>query len=792
MVGVLDRKLLREVRSSGALLFAISSIIAVGVMCFVYMRSAYYNLTLAKWQYYSQCRMGDFWVEVKKAPLAELEAIGRMPGVIGVRPRIGMYATVDLERVPTPLNGLVLSLPDNRTPIINDIVLRRGGYFTPRRDNEVIVNDAFARGHKIFPGQWLHLILNNRRQELLVVGTAISSEFVYLVRPGSIAPDPEHFGIFYIKKTYAQDVFDFDGAANQLVGQLAPALAEHPEEVLRRIETTLAPYGVFTTTPLAHQASNRFLSDEIRGLGVFANIMPFIFLAVAALVLNMLMVRLIDQQQVVIGTLKAIGYSDRQVFAHFAKYGMALGFLGGLVGLVLGYGMAEFVTSLYRMFYEFPDLRNRVYPLTYLGGLGISLGCAVIGSLHGGRAALRLSAAEAMRPRPPVQGGAIPLERLVRLWRRLSFGWRLVLRNVFRHRLRAAVGVFAAAMGAALLVCGFMLSGAIAYLIDFQFQKIMRSDVDLSFEDERGLSALLEARGLPGVDHAEPTLDVACTFVNGAYRRRGAITGLISDARLTIPRDQQGRAIRIPHAGLVMSRKLAEILHIERGSRIEILPVKGRREPLEMPVTEIADSFIGLTVYAHIDYLSRRLGEELAITGVQLATAPGASTTKELYPELKRLPALQAVNIRGDVIRNLQVVVDTQRIFIGLLVIFAGVIFFCSLLNSSLISLAERRREVATFRVLGYTSWQVGGLFLRESMLINCLGTLLGLPLGYLLAVLMSILYNTEMFRFPVFAPPGVWIATVALAILFALAAHAVVQRSIHKLDWLDASKTGE
>ena len=94
--------------------------------------------------------------------------------------------------------------------------------------------------------------------------------------------------------------------------------------------------------------------------------------------------------------------------------------------------------------------------------------------------------------------------------------------------------------------------------------------------------------------------------------------------------------------------------------------------------------------------------------------------------------------------------------------------------------------------MLGYTPWEVGGLFLRESMVINFLGTAVGLPLGYLLAMLMSILYDTEMFRFPLVAPPNAWISTVILAIVFALAAHAVVQRNIHRLDWLDASKTRE
>ena len=792
MVNVLDRKLLREVRSSKAMLLAITSIMAVGAMCFVYMRSTYHNLSLAKWRYYSQCRMADFWIEVKKAPLAEVERLNKLPGVAAIRPRIQFFATVDLERVAEPLNGLVLSLPDERQPVINDIVMQSGGYFTDRRSNEVIVNAAFARRQGIRPGQTIHLILNNRRQELQVVGTAISSEFVYLVSPGSIAPDPEHFGVFYLKRTFAEEVFDFGGATNQIVGLLDPAHRGQPQEILRQIEAILAPYGVATSYAQATQASNQFLSDEIRGLGIFSRIMPAIFLAVAALVLNLLMVRLIDQQRVTIGTFKALGYFDSQIFLHYTKFALGLGLVSGLVGLALGYLMANFVTSLYRMFYEFPDLRNQIYPGTYAGGLCVALGCALVGSLQAARAALRLNPAEAMRPKLPAQGGAIWLERFPWLWQRLSFGWRLVLRNVFRNRLRTAVGMFATAMGAGLLVCGFILSSAINYLIGFQFQLVTHSDIDLRFKDERGWGALLDASGLSGVDFAEPVFDVGCTFVHGAHRRRGAISGVVSDSRLTIPRDIEGRRLRIPPTGLAMSRKLAKLLEVSPGDEITVLPTKGLRDPLSMRVAELSDSYIGLAVYADIRYLSRVMGEEFAVNGVQLAVdkRPGAQT--RLFRELKQLPAVQSVNARGNTIKNLEMIVATQRIFIMFLIMFAGIIFFSSLLNASLIGLAERRREVATLRVLGYTEWQVGGLFLRESLVINSLGTLVGLPLGYSLSWALSKMYDTEMFRFPLVSPPMVWYGTIALAAVFALVAHAVVQRAINHLDWLDASKTME
>jgi len=602
-VSVLDRKLLRELRASWLLLTAIVSIIAVGVACYVSMGGAYHNLTEAKRRYYRQCRMADFWIDLKKVPLAELDALAELPGVAAICPRIGFYATVDLEHVTKPLNGMVLSLPDRREAVINDVVIERGGYFTDRRENEVIVNEAFAAHHKLKPGDWIRLVLNNRRQELFIVGTAISSEFVYLLGPGAITPDPEHFGVFYLKQTYAEDVFDFDGAANQVVGRLASDVQQNPHELLDRAERLLSSYGVFTTTPLVDQASNKYLSEEIRGLRSFAFFLPAIFLAVAAMVLNVFLRRLAEQQRTVVGTLNALGYSDRQIFVHFVKFGLTVGLVGGLLGCVLGFWFADRMTTMYRQFFEFPELNNRLYPGLQSTGLLISLICAVLGSLQGTRAVLRLKPAEAMRPKPPKQGGAILVERVTWLWGRLSSGWRMVLRGVVRNRVRTLAGVFAASMGASVLVTGFMLAEASRYLVDFQFKWVLKSDIDLTFKDEQSEDVLLEAARLPGVDRAEPILNVACTFYNGPYRKKGTITGLAPDARLTVPRDLQARPIRVPSAGLAMSRKLAEVLHLKRGDRVAIRPIKGLRRTQAVPVLEISDSYLGMAVYTDIHYL---------------------------------------------------------------------------------------------------------------------------------------------------------------------------------------------
>lgn len=793
-MSTLQRKLWRELCHSAGLIIAIGAIIAVGVCCYVLMTAAHANLTVAKRDYYQQCHMADFWIDLKKAPVAAVRELEQVPGVMEVRPRIQSKVTLDFPHILKPINAQLFSLPAEPKPVINNIVMVSGSYFTKERMEEVIVNHAFARHHKLYPGSTFKVLLNNRQQELFVVGTAISSEFVYVAGPGSLVPDRENFGILYLKQQYLEEALNFDGACNQVVGTLAPTVREQPEEILDRLERKLDAYGVFTTTKLSEQASNHFLSNEIEQLGAFSVLLPGIFLAVAALVLNMLLSRLVEHQRTIIGTLKAIGYTNGELLWHYLQFGIFVGLLGGLIGALAGYYSAGLLTeSVYRQFFEFPTLENRFHPSQSLTGILISVACGAIGAFTGVRSILLLQPAEAMRPKPPRKGGAVFLEHWTWFWQQLDTSWRMVFRNVIRNRGRTAIGIFAAAMGAGLLSVSLMGTAALEYLIDFQFEKVLRSDVDLIFKNEVNRSGLYEARNLPGVDLAEPQLDVPCTFYFLHREKRSAVTGLEAYATLTVPRDLEGEAVTIPPTGLVMGKALADILGVKPGDMVTLKPIKGLRQPRQARVEKVTDGYLGLSCYANIEYLSQLIGEEYVLTGVQLKINPEPESRTEFYRHLKQLPALEGYSSRADLIRNLvKTLLETNYISLGIMLMFSGVIFFGSTLNAGLIGLAEREREVATMLVLGYAPGTISQLFWRESLLVNAVGTLVGLPLGYLLMIGVAEGFNNELARIPVMMPLDVCLYTLATGIVFTLLAHWVVRRRINKLDWQESLKVKE
>ena len=220
------------------------------------------NLQEARNVYYGQCRMADFWVDLKKMPVTELGVLENLPGISEIRDRIAFQVIVELEGVEQPLSGTLLTLPADPSPVVNGILLRSGTYFTPRRQDEVIVSEAFAEARDIHEGDTIHLIMNGQRKSLFVVGTAMSAEYVYMIPPGAIAPEPSRYGVFYVKREFGEDTLGFNGACNSLVGLLSEGSRQNAQPLFDEIRRRLKPYGVFAITPLSLQPSNLSLSGE--------------------------------------------------------------------------------------------------------------------------------------------------------------------------------------------------------------------------------------------------------------------------------------------------------------------------------------------------------------------------------------------------------------------------------------------------------------------------------------------------------------------------------------------------
>lgn len=780
-MSVLDTKLRRDLWQARGMLAAVVAIIAAGIGSFVSMLGTCHNLTRARDDYYTRCSMADFWIDLKKAPVSEARRLCALLGVASVHDRIVFSVTADLEGVDEPISGIAISMPPTQVPVINGLLVRAGSYFTGQRQREVILSEKFARSHGLRPGHTLQLVMNGQCQTWYVVGTAISPEFVYMA--------PGDYGIFFVRRDDAEEAFGFKGACNSLVGQLTPAArAAGATALFDELKRALEEYGVFAVTPRAQQFSNLTLRSELGGLQTMATMLPLMFLGVAALVLNVLLTRMTEQQRVVIGTLKALGYGNRVLRAHFLKFALLVGLAGAVLGVTLGHLIAGGMNQLYKSVFSFPLMRNAWQPALVLVAVAIALVFALLGALRGVRKVSGLPPAEAMREAAPAVVGAIALERWTWFWGRLDFRWQVVLRGLFRNKGRTLVSMLAAVMGAALIVMALGFVNSMNGMLAFQFDKVMLSQYTLNLADGTGAEAVDEIRRWPGVTLAEGVLDAAGMFEYQGRRKQGTISGLMPGARLTVPCNAAGQQVPVPANGLLMTRRLADQIGVRPGDTVWFTPVKGARRPCQLAVAGLIESMLGLGVYADYRYLTRILGEAGALSQVQVRAAQTPAQCREFLRQAKGAPRLQSLVKVAEQKANLQDQFHGAMLGMAVaMILFAGVIFLGSILNGSLIAMAERRREIATFRVLGYRATEVGAMFWHENIVVNLLGAVLGLPVGYALLAGMMTQYSNDAYQMPAMVAPASYAWTLVLTVVFVGLSHALVQWSINRLNWGEA-----
>ncbi|MCB1056749.1 MAG: ABC transporter permease [Acidobacteria bacterium] len=784
----LERKLLRDLWQMKGQALAISLVIAAGVAMFLLSFSTFDSLSLTQQTYYERQRFADVFASLKRAPRWLEEEIAAIPGVARVETRVVRDVTLDVPDLAEPAVGRLISVPEYRRPALNDVFLRSGRYLNPGRPDEVLVNEPFASAHGMGPGDSVAAVINGRRRQLEIVGTVLSPEYVYGVRPGELMPDDERFGVFWMDRKALASAFDMEGGFNDLALSLMPGASE--DEVIDRLDRLLEPYGGLGAIPRALQVSNWYLNNELKGLRGSAIVVPIIFLGVAAFLLNVVLSRLVSVQREQIAALKALGYSNRAVGFHFSQWSFAVCLVGGILGGAAGGWLGHALTELYTQYFRFPILEYRLSPWIVLGALAISLAAAVVGALASVRRAVQLPPAEAMRPEPPAAFRQTLFERLG-VGRLLSPAGRMIVRNLERQPVRSLLSVVGIAFAAAIMVVGSFSLDALEVVVDLQFNAAQRQDVTLTFAQPVSAEALYDVRSLPSVLSAEPLRSVPVRLRAGHRSRQTAITGLPAEGSLDRVVDLHGRPVRLPAEGLVLSQKLASLLAVGVGDSLGLEVLEGRRQKLSVPVAATVDEFLGTSAYMSLDALHRLLGEGGALSGAALAVDEAGADT--LYHRLKLTPVVAGVALKSAAIENFRKTIAEN---IGLMttfnLLFSCIIAFGVIYNGARISLSERGRDLASLRVMGFTRQEISLILLGELAVLTAVATPLGLVLGRLLAGLTAAIYDNELFRLPVVVASRTY-ALAALTVLAAsLLSGLVVRRRLDHLDLVAVLKTRE
>ncbi len=782
----LNRKLVRDLTQLKGQAVAIVLVMACGVAVFVMSVSTYRSLDGALATYYDRYHFADVFAHLKRAPNSVTGLIASIPGVAQVQSRVVVDVTLDIPGMKEPAVGRLVSIPDKPTPGLNRVHLRAGRMVEAGRRGEVIVHESFALAHGLKPGDRIPALINGRWQRLTVVGIALSPEYVYAIRPGDAFPDDKRFGVFWMAYSELAPAYDLDGAFNDLALTLLPGAIE--PEVIFQIDQLTERYGSAGAYGRSDQNSHMLIDGELSQLRGMASIPPAIFLAVSAFLINVVMTRLIGLQREQIAVLKAFGYTSWEIAWHFLKFVSIFVAGGSILGVFVGAYLGRGMTDLYAQFFKLPVFDYRLQPEVVLGAVLLTAVAAVLGTLTAVRRAVVLPAAEAMRPEPPAEYRVRFLER-IGIHRLLTPAGRMILRRLSRQPVRSGLTVVGIALSGAVLVLGSFVEDTVRYVFDVQFFRVQCYDVSIVFTEAGSPQSLHDAAHLPGVIRAEPFRAVAARVRFGARHKRIGITGLVRDPQLFRPLDASGRPVPIPEGGVVMSAKLAELLGVRVGETLSVEILEGERPIREVVLSGLTEDFAGLSAYMDIRAVRRMLRETDTVSGAFLTV--DAARQDELYFQLKRTPRVASVTVKTAALKGFEsTMAENLMRMRAINLVFASIIAFGVVYNTGRIAFAERSRELATLRVIGFTRAEVSIQLLGELAMLTVLALPVGMLCGYGLASLAVVALETENQRFPLVIEP----ATYAMAALVMLIATAVtgliVRRRVDRLNLVEVLKS--
>ncbi|NLW92641.1 MAG: FtsX-like permease family protein [Syntrophomonadaceae bacterium] len=791
---ILNRRLWRMVAAGKGQFAALVTVVMMGVLVYISMTTAYYNLYNSQQTFYQQSRFADYFFSVVKAPQDITNRIETIPGVVAATGRI--QKDVSFLR-PDGGRG-TLRLTSYKLPLgqqLNQPVLLSGRMFTGYSGGnpEVLVDPQFAKGLGLKLGDILDIVAEGKIVHLKIVGIATSPEFIYPMKDASsIIPLPGEFGIAMLPYNQAEQILNLQGQVNQLSLQLVPGTNEY--EIKKAVDAILAPYGNLYAYPRDQQLSHVVLKTELTQLKVMSRFLPFLFFSIAAGMQFLLLGRMIRLQRSSIGIMKALGYDNRTITAHYVSYAVLVSFTGAMLGTISGIGLAVLLSDTYAQYFYLPTTIGGINYRAIVYSFMISLGVGASSGLLACRGVIKIQPAESMRAAAPVQGKHILLETIPWLWKRFNSSWKMGMRSIARNKTRFMVMVAGVSASVVLLMLGFFMQDAIDYMMEQHFEKEGRYDYLIHFSSPIRESDLGYWLQWSEVEDLEPILEVPVSVTkadsNGVKSDDDLLQGLGLDGWMQGVFSPSGIQLAIPDNGVLLSAKSSKKLKLVVGDHIKVKSKMdlGPGHTMTLKVVGISQQLMGGGSYVSLQTANRLLGESKLLTGVMVNIHPGQAAAFER--RLGDLTSISSIVSRNKAESNFRTLMQSAIFTIICMVIFAGILALAIAYNASLMNFNERKNELGLLRVLGYTNAEIRGVLLKEIGLQSLIGIILGIPLGRWLAnYYIATAATTDMYAMPAVIYPRTYILATVSAIVFLIAGFWLITPRLKRLDLVETLK---
>lgn len=538
-------------------------------------------------------------------------------------------------------------------------------------------------------------------------------------------------------------------------------------------------------------------SDRVSNL---ANVFPVIFFLVAALACLTTMTRMVEEQRTQIGSLKALGFSRLAISKKYIGYAFSASLVGGILGLALGCTLIPLViANAFNIMYAIPALEFKPQIGLYFGAVLAAVACTTGAALWACLSTLMDTPANLMRPRAPKAGKRVFLEYIRPLWKRLTFTWKVTMRNLFRYQRRFWMTVVGIGGCTALIVTGFGLHESIFSILNQQFDHVFLYDATLGLDKHAGADKLAEVeRYLDESPWVEDHLltSSAALEASGAGPAQNVYLFAVDDQErfsqfIQLGHRLDNEAVTLPDEGVVVTEKLAELLEVSVGDTIT-LDDDGKR--VEVRVADIAENYVSHYVYLSHTCYQELFGEPPVKNEILLRYTDGAGEAESdtVSADLMALDGVDSYSYISTLRDNFTDSMEAIDYAVVIIITAAAALAFVVLYNLTNINITERVRELATLKVLGFFDREVTAYVYRENLFLTLFGIVLGLVMGRFLHAWMVLTVEVEMVMFGRTAPPYAYWLAAGLTVVFSIVVNIAAHYKLKKVDMVESLKTVE
>lgn len=721
-------------------------LMAVGIAYYISFSCTILNLKSARDSFYDEYRLADVFVKILSITDRQVDSLYEIDGIDEVVPRIVEDFRIECiqseldsknnDLMTVRLTSSDLSYEGNT---INQYLYDGNDI---QDDHDILLNIEFMNLNGLEIGDTVEIIHNGKEDTFTIVGSVMSPEYVYLMKDEQeFIPDKKTFGFGYISLDMMNALTNSNHTYNDLVITLdkGAQFKDVEYELMDKLEAN----GLISLIEKSDQLSYSMLDIELESVEKMATSIPLVFLLMVIAILYLTLKRVIEQERMEIGMMKAFGYMDSQILIHYLVYGLIVGLIGGLIGCVFGYFLADSLLTLYLEYFLLPIDETIIQFSPFIIGFILAIFVGLIGTYFGVKKVLRLSPVDSMKATVPIVNINKPINNNKVLKKIFKTSGFMSLRNIQRNKLRSTfivLGIaFSFAMGAYMASATSMVDG----MIFIQLDKVKRYDVKVNFDKPINQGTLQYFQDYQDVNYAQGIYETPITLRNGTKTISSVLVGLQENSQLyKIYNEKEEKNLDLNGEGIILCSYYADAIEAEVGDYIYIDSYL-LDDSLKLRVDGIAQMTMADATYMKLDLLYKYFNVN-GYTSVLLDT-DNYNVIKENF---KTSPNIRSIEDKETTNKNLKEMMSSYDIMFKFMDFMTIAIVFIIVYNISVIAFAERSREYATLKVIGFTTDEIADIVNLEFWILTIMGIVIGIMLTFLLKYGINSLMDIGNFTF--------------------------------------------